>query len=107
MEKAQKWLEESFVPWKEKAKENERMLVVFEQRIKENAAEVKYIVTLLIEGETEKAVRLWNNLALEPMLQSIKIDMRANNVTFVPYSGNMFDISLSVMIRELQALLDG
>lgn len=104
MMKTQNWFENTFSPWKKMAEENLSKQKMFEQNLQESASEVKYIVSLLLENKGEEAVRLWNELGLDPMLEHVELDMRTDTLIMKPKNDVAFELRLGTMIRELQRL---
>jgi hypothetical protein len=100
------WVETQYNPWKEAMEEYENSKVDVDMIVQKNAAELKYIVALLLEKRESEAVKIWNDLELSPRLRAIELDLAKDKLVLIDTSEVKNELSISTMLEELQFMLD-
>lgn len=105
MENAKQWYEGEFMPWKNamKAREDEQRKMV--ENVKRKSAELKYVVSLLLEKRELEAVKVWNDMGMQPQLTAINLDLGADTLHMNTKEGQALELSLDAVLAELQAML--
>lgn len=106
MNKFKGWVETEYNPWKEAMKEYETSKVDVDIIVQKNAAELKYIVALLLEKREAEAVKIWNDLELSPKLSAIELDLAKDKLVLVDIEKVKNELSISAMLEELQFMLE-
>ncbi|MBI1362714.1 MAG: hypothetical protein GC134_01915 [Proteobacteria bacterium] len=101
----QEWHQNEFLPWKEAMLKTRDMRVRFSQKVRQHAAELKYIVSLLLEHRGREAVRHWNRLELEPALQMLELS--ADRLVIETLDGEKFAVPIDALLTDLQKMVEG
>ena len=107
MTKLNEWVENELNPWKEAMAEHQRNMINPGTIVQKNAAELKYIVALLLEKREKEAVKIWNDLGLKPTLAEIKLNLPKDELVLTHKDGKAQHLSVVAMLEELQVMLDG
>lgn len=106
MSELKNWVEKEYNPWKEAMKDYENSQVDVLSIVQKNAAELKYIVALLLEKREAEAVKIWNDLELIPTLLKIKLNLSKNELLLITEDEKVLELTISGMLEELQEMLD-
>ena len=103
----QQWLKESFEPWKEarmryEAEQNNQIIALRTQKVR-----IQYLVGLLLNGQYDRAVKGWNQLGLEPKLQTVTLDNKTDSLIFTTSQGQRVESDINALIKEMQEVLAG
>tara|TARA_R110000868_G_scaffold189695_2_gene433114 strand:- start:160956 stop:161279 length:324 start_codon:yes stop_codon:yes gene_type:complete len=106
MQNLNKWVENEYNPWKKAMLEFNDKGHDVKSIVQRNAAELKYIIALLLEKREAQAVKIWNELELNPVLQTLELNTPKDELVMVQATGEKETLSISVLLDELQAMLD-
>lgn len=106
MNEFKNWVHTQYNPWKEAMEEHEKNQVDVQTIVQKNAAELKYIVSLLLEKREAEAVKIWNDLELQPTLSAIELNLAKDELVLIDHAGEAKALSISAMLEELQDMLD-
>ena len=73
-------------------------------KVRQHAAELKYIVSLLLEHRGREAVRHWNRLELEPVLRDLSL--AADSLTIETQGGEKFSVPIDALLADLQKMVN-
>ena len=105
MIKVKEWVEKEFNPWKKAMLDYENQEKRSISIVQKNAAELKYIVSLLLEKRESEAVKIWNELELNPRLSEIKLNLSKDELVMVSENNVEQALSIASLLEELQAIL--
>lgn len=93
-------------PWKAEVAKLEAQLSKNKANLKQNIPSLQSLVALLLENKTSEAVKIWNNLQLQPVLKSLKVNHKIEHVQFHLANGEMIELTLDVLLEELQTFIE-
>lgn len=106
MSEFKNWVQTQYNPWKEAMRDYEKSQVDVQTIVQKNAAELKYIVSLLLEKRESEAVKIWNDLELKPTLLSIQLNLSKDELILVDSDESHLELSISKLLEELQEMLE-
>ncbi|MFT7434138.1 MAG: hypothetical protein ACI9TY_001786 [Alphaproteobacteria bacterium] len=101
------WVENELNPWKQAMSDYENQTKDVVSIVQRNAAELKYIISLLLEKREAEAVKIWNDLELNPLLESIKLNIEKDELTMKTLQGEDQFLSITSLLAELEMMLNG
>jgi hypothetical protein len=101
----QSWHEQEFLPWRDAMLKTRDQRQQFAAKVRQHAAELKYIVSLLLEHRGREAVRQWNRLELEPTLQNLTLN--ADRLEIETLEGDKFAVPVDALLADLQVMMQG
>lgn len=101
-----KWQEEEFLPWKQAAEQYQNEKQRMTDKLRQNAAELKYIISLLLDQREREAVRAWNQLDLEPALQDIRLNLNRGTIEMILFNGERAMLNIDQMLNDLKKVMD-
>lgn len=104
-QEAKKWHQEQFMPWKNAMEQHINEQQALQQLIQQNASELKYVISLLLDGRFNVAVQAWNNLGLEPKLSNVTINSQNGELVLTDENGANQAVNIDVLFGELEKLL--
>lgn len=106
MSEFKNWVQTQYNPWKEAMLDYEKSQVDVQTIVQKNAAELKYIVSLLLEKRESQAVKIWNSLDLQPTLVSIQLNLSKDELVLIDDGENKLELAISTLLEELQEMLE-
>lgn len=107
LSQAQQWFRESFKPWQAQrrryeAEQNNQIVALRNQK-----AQVQYLVGLLLNGQYDRAVKGWNQLGLQPQLADVRVDTASDALIFTTTNNQVVTSDINTLIAEMQDVLAG
>lgn len=104
MENFKHWVSSSLIPWKDKNKKEQEAFFLYEEKLKRSERELKYLIALLLDGQTSDAVSLWNALDLEPSLLNAEINIKKDELTLTTQENKDVVLSVKETLTEVQQI---
>ena len=104
MKTVNEWYELEFMPWKKAMDEHSNKQNRMVQKVKQHSAELKYVVSLLLEKREAEAVKVWNEIGIEPKVLSMELSLSSDTLKLETESGEL-DLSLDTLLEELQLMV--
>ena len=98
------WYENEFLPWKKAMEEVDNERSRLQDKLIQYSSELKYVVSLLLEKREHEAVNVWNELAMEPPLSKIHLDIEKDIIILTDERNNNIELSMGKLLEELQAI---
>ncbi len=103
--KLHQWIEQEYQPWKTKMAEYNVKKQKNMEKLLVNSKGLQSVVGLLLDGEADEAVALWNKLGLMPQLSKVVVDRQREMITLTPTEGGAITLTLSELLGELDKML--
>lgn len=103
----QQWYDTEFMPWKEQVRDREERKKHAISLVMAHAAELKYIMALLLEKREAEALKIWNNLGLQPPLSGLKMDPLKDLLMMTTVDERTLELPLDALLDDLQKMLSG
>lgn len=102
---AAEWKEQQFIPWKQAVNRYLDEKQRGADSLRRHAPQLKHIIALLLEHRGEEAVQLWNDLELQPYLESVEINRKTGSITLKAAGQDVQIFQVGDFLRDLQQML--
>lgn len=106
MNEIENWVERKFNPWKQAMIDYEQEVGSVSAVIQRNAAELKYVISLMLDKREAEAVKIWNNLELNPKLEGLQLNIEKDELVMIEVGGTKKLLSITSLLGELEEMLN-
>jgi hypothetical protein len=97
------WYENELAPYKQQKHQEKLDFKEFAKVIINNTTEVKYMIANIYDSNFEKAVSTWNELKLEPVAQSIKLE--DDMLVVIDDKNNELKVNFDKLLADISKVL--